>query len=363
MSSATFEVATLSDAITRASAFTPTKGSLLDRCGGIVLSIDPGASTANIRSTDLESSYRQSIRLNDYEGDEPFAWRLSDKIFEPVLRSIPASPGATVAIADSAPGRVSLDAPGFRDTTLLLYRDPDSFPEVAAFDYSDLSEVDGFGPLIDRVAWAASKKNDVMSGVHLTGKHVYATNGTAAARVPLSMKLEEPVTIPFTNALGLLKAYPTLLLGATGIALQVQVDSDTQISLNLLADKYPDVGQFLDSPKFIHHLRIPRLPMLELLNRLSAPFSDRLLRSRLELEGDQMALAVEESEVGRLGGAIELSTQVDEPISMHVTIQDLRLILQHASGSEITFSYVTPLAPIRFTDETDFVAVTMPRKP
>lgn len=363
MASATFEVATLSDAVTRASAFTPSKGSLLDRCGGIVISVDPDTHTADIRATDLESSYRQRIRLLEVEAESPFAWRISDKILEPVLRAVPASPGASVTITDGPTGRISLEAPGFRDTSLLLYRDPDSFPVVDAFDPSSLSDVDGFGALVDRVSWAASRKNDVMSGVHLTGRHVYATNGTAAARVPLDMKLDDPITVPFSSASGLLKAYPTLRMGATQTALQVQVDSDTQIGLNLLADKYPNIEQFLDSPKFDTHIRVPRLPLLELLNRLSAPFSDRLLRAELTVEEGQIVLAVEESEVGRLGGAVELAAAVEKPISMHVTIQDLRLIMQHSSGTDVTFSYIAPLAPIRFADDTEFVAVTMPRKP
>lgn len=360
MASATFEVATLSDAVTKASAFTPTKGSLLDRCGGVVISVDPIINHACLRATDLESTYRQSIRLVDVEGATPFAWRISDKILEPVLRSIPASAGATVTIADGSAGRIALDAPGFTDTTLLLFRDPDAFPAVDAFDAGVLTDVDGFGPLVDRVAWAASKKSDVLSGVHLDGVHIYATNGTTAARVPLPMTLEAPITVPFSNAVGLLKAYPTLRLGATDSALRVQVDSDIQVTMTLLADKYPALQKFIDSD-FAHSTEVPRLPLLELLNRLAAPFSDRLLRAELRLDADELSLTVEEPEVGRLGGCVELPGPA-EAITMQVTIQDLRLILQHASSGEVEFSYTTPLKPIRFKDNTEFTAVTMPRR-
>lgn len=362
MASATFEVATLSDAITKASSFSPSKGSLLDRCGGVVITINPNLMSAEVRSTDLESSYRHALRLLGVEADETSSWRISDKILEPVLRSIPAAPGSTISILDSGPGRIGMDATGFSEgTSLMLFGSADSFPAVDAFDPANLSEVENFGAKLDRVAWAASRRTDILSGIHLDGSFAWAMDGTTAARIDMELSLPGPVTVPFTNALGLLKAYPSLKVGADANALLVQVDSDIQVTLGLMSGDYPDLTQFIDSPRFDKHVNIPRLPLIELANRLTAPFSDRKVRATLSIEGRALSLVVEEPEIGRLGGSVDLPTDAPS-IEMLVTILDIRTILTNATGTEVTFSYIGPLGPIRFMDNAGFAAVTMPRK-
>lgn len=358
--SATFEVATLSDAVTKASSFAPRKGGAVDRSGGILFDIDPDEGTCRVSATDLESAYSQTIRLVDFECVNSFKWRISERILEPILKAIPADPGSTIAIEDDGAGKVKLDAKGFVDTHIWLLSDPDGFPEISQIE-GELSEIEMFGLKLDKVAWAASRKNDIMSGVHLTGSHAVATNGTTAAIVPLEVKLDEAATVPFGSALSLLKAYPVLGIGATSKALRVKTDSDTEITMNLMSGKYPDVLRIVESTSFPHSTKVPRIPLIELINRLSAPFSDRLLRAKLTIESSVLSMVVEEQEVGRLGGFVELEAQADD-IEMLVTLADFKSILSNASGQNVKFSYIDSLKQVKISDDDGFAAITMPRK-
>lgn len=365
MTTATFETATLADAVRKAARFAPTKGAELDKAGGIMIELEEPMETsvATIRSTNLSVFYRQTIRPVRMTLDGTARWRVSSVLLENIVSKLPMTLGATVTIADDGDS-LKIKAGKIR-SQIRLY-DPDAhFPDWSPFDPYGMETVEGFAQRVAQVRWACEQKaGTVLAGVHIDGEHLWATDRTTAVRVPLLCPLDRPVTVPLSDLLDLVRDHPEVALRASEDALELMPDQDTQVRVMLLAGEFPRGGlrDFLNFPVG-EPVMLDKQMVLPAIDRLMVlDAGDRYPVVKVELCDAQMRFRREVPDVGWIDETIELPQEV-QPYSMWINPTALREALQAIAGADVEFAHGDgPLDAYSIKDGRGFTAMTMPRK-
>lgn len=371
MFKAEFETTTLVDAIGKAARFAPTKGTALDKSGGIVLHFD-AMKACRVMATDLDNSFVRWIGLTDLLDcdpdypDVPVRWRVAHLPLVAVMNGLPMeSGGRTILWADDEEW-VHIECEKIR-ARLALYDPMVPYPDKFAGRFEELDSfggVENFASKAAQVAWALDPKSEIRSGVHVTGQHLYGFNGTSLARVPLDCPVSTPVTAAVDSGLPLLRDYPEFGLRATEGELQVALDDDTQVTCRLLAGAYPPVADFFDQP-VEHSIVLERSRVLAALARVTAPFVDKLPRVLVEIRGDTISFTMSSPEQGKIRDEIEHGQNSPES-DLWLTPGDFRNMLEGAGEDRLELFYFagTPsLKPIKVVDRQGYAAITMPRKP
>lgn len=362
MSRATFETASLADAIRKATRFAPIKGAELDRAGGIVLDLEMPMETpvVTVRSTNLSVFYRQTIRPLRMEMDTT-RWRASSVLLEAVLSKLPMQLGSTVDLEDR--GESLHITAGKVRAKLNLYDVDAAYPEWPVFDPSGLELVEGFAQRVSQVRWACdSKAGNLLAGVHIDGSHLWATDRTCAVIVPLACPVDRPVTAPLADLVDLVKDHPEVSLRATEDALEVLVDEDTQVRVLLYAGAYPALGPFLNSPMESVAV-LDKQALLAAIERLMVlDHTDRFPIMNMQIAENLITLRREVPDVGWIDEAIELREMLP-PFDFWVNPITLRNMLQASAKSEIELAHGRgPLDPYSIRDGDGFVTVGLPRR-
>lgn len=362
MSRAVFETATLADAIRKAARFAPTKGAELDKAGGIVIDLSDPVDTplADIRSTDLRVFYRQTIRPIELTITRT-SWRVSSVLLEAVTSRLPMGLGSTVTLYDEQ-NSLHIQA-GKVKAKLNLINDEVPFPEWEPFDPFGLSVVENFAQRVSQVRWATdTKANNVLSGVHIDGQQLIATDGKCAVRVPLECPLAAPVTAPLSELIELIKDHPEVALRATSESLEVMPDQDTQVRVVLLKGEYPNVAIVIDNP-MVEHLTTEKGPLLAAIDRLLAlDSSDRFPVMRMLFDGSSLEMKREVPDIGWINEELELETLVPF-YEMWVNPILLRNMLQNTSHNEVELAWgADSLSPFKVSDGTGYEVVGLPRR-
>lgn len=365
MSTALFETASLIDAVRKAARFAPTKGAELDKAGGILIELSMPVDTpvATIRSTDLSVFFRQTLRPLEMTLDRE-TWRVSSELFEAIISRLPMGMGSTVGLWDDDQGALHIEC-GTVKAKLHLYDEAVDFPQWAAFDPSGMEVSTGFAQRVSQVKWATDKKADnVLSGVHIDGEYLWATDRHCAVRVPLACPVGRPVTVPLAELTELVRDHPEVALRAAEDALEVAPDADTQVRVVLLTGQYPSLAAFMGSA-MANTVPVEKGVLVGAIERLVVlDPSDRFPLMRMFFEGDQLQLKREVQGIGWINEDITLSAPVEEPFELWVTPTMLRNILMHCAGTVIEFSYgEIATAPFSVRDDAGFLAVGLPRRP
>ncbi len=365
MSSATFETATLADAVRKAARFAPGKGAELDKAGGIVIDLEEAVDTpyCTVRSTNLSVFYRQTIRPIRASWDGTTRWRVSSKLLEAVVSKLPMALGATVTMVDDE-GSLKIKAGAVR-AKINLY-DPDSyFPDWPIFDPSGMESVENFAQRVAQVKWACEQKaGNVLAGVHIDGEHLWATDRTTAVRVPLTCPVDRPVTVPLGDLLDLVRDHPEVALRAAEDALEVHPDPDTQVRVLLLTGDYPLAGMKafmafeVGEPIMLDKQQIA--PAIARLMGLDE--ADRSPVIHFALDGTQLRMKREVTDVGWIDETIELGVDA-KPYGMWINPDALTAAIGAIKTADVILSHgAGPLDAYRVEDGHGFVAMTMPRK-
>lgn len=356
MTYATVEVATLADAVLKASRFAPTKGTALDRAAGIVLELASGSLT--VRATNLESTFLQRMPTADHEGIT--TWRVNSNLLSSIVGKLPMNLGGLVTL-EAKPGDIWLHAETEGvSAKMRLFDDELAYPMWDAFDPTLLKPVEEFAARVNQIAWAAQDKGDLLTGVHIDGGHLTATDATSVARVPLVVPVEAPITCQVQGLAWLLKTHPEVHLKAETDHLQIALDQDTQVTLRLFLGAYPDFGPFMNKESFPHAVHLERDKTIDAINRCWAPFEDKFPILHFHLTGTELSLSMEDQEVGQVEQHLPVET--DAPIMLKLTPGPLREMLTGARQQDIVFRHIgDSLKAIMVDDQLDYTAVTMPR--
>lgn len=365
MKKATFEVATLADAVSKANRIAPYKGIPFDRAAGIVLEVDPHSpESVLITSTDLQLTFRQEVNVLEV-GDEPAKWRLPAKLLNSIMATLPVTSGSIIVIAEKEPsdGYVYFKS---GSTKAKLRYITGEFPTIEFADPETLQPVGNFARRMAQVAWAADRNtSSVLGGIHISGTHLFACDKAVMAMVPCVVPLPSPVTAPLSELSALIKNTSEVALAATDTHLVLMPDAFTQMSSVLYAAEYPKVAAVIARNDYTHSLTVSVESIIAALDRMMILVKvERYPVTTIEIGDGVMRLEMEVPEVGKIDDEIEIvGGSPGEPFRVSFTPHNLIDAMKASGRPAVSFDYgPTPLSQMRVRDDNEFVAVIMPRK-
>lgn len=319
MTKVVFETATLADVVRKAERIAPNRGQAFDKAAGIVMMLSGPGLPVVVKATNLEIFSMEWVDYVEVEG-EATVWRIPSMLFAQVMASLPIGTGKTVTLEEvrNAQGGLShvLLTSG-RTKAKFYLMDAAYYPTWEVFDPDDLFPIADLGGRLGLVDWAAAKTGIPLNGVNLTGDFAISTDRYRLAATDLPVpQITEPITIPGGILSQVLKQTGEVRIGTSGNMLLIMPDDTTQIRSVIYAEKYPGVTKILDcKPEtYDHHVTLRKAEVLEVLKR-AAGFagSDRIPVMRVFIGLGELAVYMENAEIGTLGDIIELPGQADHP--------------------------------------------------
>lgn len=363
MTVATFETATLADAVLKASRFAPTKGSALDRSAGIIISIEPGDHpTALVRSTDLLAFFRQTLAPMSARGTAA-TWRAPSRLLASFLAQLPMHMGSTTTLGDrDNDGCLYIKCGGIKGQIRLINASL-PYPEWEPFEIEGMGVIEHLSDRLMQVGWCTEQKgSDVLTGIHIDGEYLSATNRNEAVRVPLVCPVTQPITAPLQSIQALVKDHPEVRV-RVGTRLELATDDDTQVELLLFEGNYPAIAPLLgrDLPE---QIILRRQPVMDAIDRLLVIVQgERYPQMQVEFEPEGLLrLTIDEPDVGRLIEEIEIPPT--KPFNFVCTPGVLRHLLGSARSPEVRFDHSgDPFGQLKISDENGYIASAMARRP
>lgn len=310
MTSVTFEVSTIADAVRRAAKVAPGKsGIAFDKAAGILFEINPGGQVqCMMRATNLDAFHTEAVSVVEAEGD-PVQWRLPSQLMSSVIGSLPPKSGAHITFTQEG-SKVKFSHGRMRGSMNLII---DQFPDWEMQDTSNLSTVSSLGARIDLVEWAAdSSAQPPLCGVYIDGEYLSATDKYKVARTPCKIEgLEKPVVIPAGILGNVLKALGDTQLGVMGTQLVLAPDDYTQVATVIYDVQYPPVGSIF-AYEYESSVEVSKAELLEKLNRAgqyAGAERNPVLRTFWGKGG--LSIMMENSEIGMIGDTIDCPGQLD----------------------------------------------------
>ena len=362
MTTVTFETATIQDVIGKAARIAPSKGSAFDKAAGIVIDVDAQSNEVVVRATNTEVFYMEVVDAVSING-ESVTWRIPSALLDGICSKLPITSGAEVAFVQDGP-QIKIQQKRMRATLRLM--DPSYFPTWDAFDPADLSPVSDFGGRLQQVQWAASKDGTPpLTGINLSGTEARATNNFRVAITPCDVpQLYEPVTIPAATFTPLMKSLGEVRLGRSENQLLVMPDDSTQIRAVIYGDKYPAIERVFQRNE-TNAIMVNRDHLLEMIEQAMVMGQrDRTPLLKLIIGQEELAVFMEDQEVGLLGNVLEIPSQATHARHyIGVSPDNLTSALKASPNAEVTIYYMDGNAkkPIRIDGGSGYEVLIMPR--
>lgn len=360
----TFYVATLADAINRASRIAPNKGVAFDKAHGVLLEIDPDTKHVEVRATNLELFYRE--RINDVvevEGQERTKWRMPSALLNGILQGLPVEAEVTFEQKGSA---IQMKC-GRKRAALRVAADSDMFPAWGEFDPTegDWIKAQGLGQRVQQVAWATDNQNVPFTGIHFDGHHVIATDRYKMAMVPLSVPLESPITVPLTTLAGVLASLPgemMLKVEGDGKQLLLRVGDEIDILTSAYEAAYPDLSRVTDKDDYDKKVHVPRERLHDIINNMVVLVkTERYPRMKVQFADNELTVKMTVPDVGAMEDVIEVEWEYD-PLEVDFTPDYVMKALTGTDASTIEWCFTEPNKISFMKDKADYRAWVMPRK-
>jgi DNA polymerase III sliding clamp (beta) subunit (PCNA family) len=361
----TFENATIRDVIGKAARIAPTKGSAFDKAAGILMVIDGDLNQITVKATDLDVFYMEIADFTEIEGSNT-VWRIPSSIIDGICSKLPISSGKTVSFDDEGGGaQLKITSGRMRANVRII--DPSYYPEWDAFDPKDLDLVADFGARIQMVQWAAARAGDPpLIGIHLDGENVIATDRFRIAMAPCkAAPLYKPVTIPSGIFTPLMKSLGDVRLGISDNMLLVQPDDSIQIKAVIFSADYPNIKAVFRRNEDTS-VTFKKASLLEIIDRAMVMAAhNRLPTLKMFIGQEEIAVMMEDVEIGLLGDVIEVSGQCQhDRMTILFTPDNITGALNNSPNDEVTMHYILgePFKPVRIDGGSGYEALVMPRK-
>lgn len=363
MTKVVFENGTIRDVIGKAAKIAPTKGSAFDKAAGIVIEVDAENQQVVVKSTNIEVFYMEIADTLSIEGNSTI-WRLPSMVIDGITSKLPIASGKSVTMDDSS-GRLLMQSGRMRAHIGLI--DPTYFPSWGPFDADDLEEVSNFGARLQMVQWAAAKDGEPpMTGIHLNGQRVIATDRFKIAMVPCEAPpIYKPITIPANLFTPLMKSLADVAIGISEGELFLMPDETTQIRAVLYAHDYPPVDKVFkrDEPDSI---TFKRTSLLECIERAMVMGQrDRTPLLKCIIGEEEMAVMMTDKEIGLLGDVVEVpGFATHDRSTICFTPINLTGALTNSPNEQVTLHYnhEKPMKPVRLDGGSGYEVLIMPRK-
>lgn len=338
------EAATFMDAVQKACRVAPTKGHAFDRAGGIWIEV--GREHLAILATDLESTYNHQIPAA-IEGDET-NWLVPSFMLSGVVANFPLGTGELVRMEEKDGYLHTYQGRSRSRIRLLSQTAKLEWPThlTKPFSENDLRPVEDLTGRIMQVTWACSDEEAraPLTGVHVDGERLIATDGYVVAIVPCRAPVDEPLTVPLRNLAMLVRdASGVVKLGSEGDRLQLALDQNAQATTTIFNKSYPDMDTFLRRPDdFMATISFDRVATMEgITSLLLLAQNDRYPRLHLTISGDELKLRL--AALGEQGDS-EITFHAtgfegDEPFECELNPNYLRNALATARDTEVKFDF------------------------
>lgn len=381
MTTVTFEVGTLADAVREANAIAPTKGKDLDQMAGFFFEIRPdaeGGGVVFLRCTNRSIYYTKQVEVVKIEGIDQ-DWRVPSIPMNGVLSALPVGAGRHVTLnreviedKNSASGyrytnRIRIECGRTKASVLLI--PTEAYPEWEPFDPTDLPMVHNFGERIEQVGWAvANEGGEPLTGVYMDGTRLIATDRFRVATTGCEADLGEndPITVPM-NLLGpILKQIQDVRIGIFGNFLCIAPNDYTQIKIGTYQENLPDMSRIMNM-EHEETVLLQREPTVAAVQRvLSIGATDRQIALHVTIGNGELALYLEgEGQTETAEDAVYLQGQADhDPVEYKFGPQNFLDSISKAPSSEIMFHYnrSTTHAVVKFETSSGYTVWSMPRR-
>ncbi len=295
----TFDSAVLSEAIGKAVAVSPSKGSAFDKAHGIVIEVMPGEGQVTVRATDLDYFYTEWIDPKDISGEDAM-WRLSSTVFGGMVAKL--KPGRDVTLRQQDQ---TLEVTSNNLRAMFALGDNESYPDWQVFEEDGLVDVLGIGQAFKNVMWAAADSSDTLLGsVHLTGEIACATDRYKVATFPLKLDCvpEGGITLPLSVAKFISSMKGDVRFGWDGNSALIMPDDNTQIKAVAFGSDYP--AAFFERISKVEHTDRIQINADELTNMIDLTSvvneNDRVKRRVTLWIGREQIAAITQGDIDRM---------------------------------------------------------------
>lgn len=362
-----FEVAALAAAIKKASRIAPTKaGKALDSSAGIVFEISPQyPNQVTLKATNLEVFYLEVVPALEVVAAEPVIWRLSSSILASIIGSYPLGSGQTMTM-EQKDTQIHLTQQRSRGRLNMMRAE--GYPQWSAVPPEDLSSVEKFGALIAAVEWAAAKRGEPpLTGVHLNGHAIAATDRYRMAMIPCPVALPAPVTIPAGVLGAVIRPEVDVQVGMVNSTLLLMPDEATQIRTVIYDVQFPNIGNFSQytPPEMIEVNKSGVLDILQRAVIMTQNERDVPTITVIVGKGEFAAMGADQ-EMGLLGDSILLNGNqaAHARVSYKFTPQNLIDGISNAPSDKVVLYYNPDdiTKPWKVDGGSGYIAIGIPRE-
>lgn len=361
---AKFEVAQLADAVKKAASVAPTKGAAFDKAAGLLFEVDE--SGARLKATNIEVSYNQHVPHVDFQGT-PKTWRIPSKSLNAMLQGVVQGEGSNGVIQLIDKEDTWIRAKSGKLIVKLSTLDPSAYPRIPLFDTEGMSPGDTFASRAAQVAWACGETlGHILTGVHVDGEALYASNGYVLATVPCEVATDEPITALLAPLANLLRSATDVKVRAQGFTLHMMLDAETQVTTTLLAEKFPGVQRVMRND-FTHSANFNRQTFGDTVSGMTAIMSnEKSPRLDMWLDGDALTLDIDGGEQGRTRNEVACQTTEGDDRQITVNPKYVTQAVANARGNYVTLEWghendaIFAKSTLRVSDETGYEAHISP---
>jgi DNA polymerase III sliding clamp (beta) subunit (PCNA family) len=359
-----FETAGLAAAAVKAARVAPTKGVAFDKASGIILRVTDDRKV-EVRATNLEIDFLEVVTPTEVEDEDEagWDWRFPSQLLSGFLAGLPQGSGKRVTFTQDEEGPVVIQS---GRTIARINTSPAAhFKQWEAFDPTELQPVTGFSSRVAQVAWATDPEAVPLSGVHIDGQHLYATDRYKMVRVPLEIAhLVKPVTVPLEKLGPILTGIEDVKIGASERQFFIMPDDYTQIAAVLFDAEYPPIDRAMktDHEEMFH---LPRLQARDAITRMLSLVGrgQRYPIIYLTIDHGTLGLEMEVDGVGKMTDEIDID-YAGATLEIKFTPTFLSAALDNAKGDLVNVAFnLNPKAAIYLYDNHGYEVWIQPRNP
>ena len=337
-------------AVGAAAKVSPSKGD----ASGILLDWSAKDDRLVIAATDLASTYRQSIPVQDGRGDpEACGVRclLPARQFAAYVGRLPSAETTVTVEITEAMSRQVIVQQGRSKATFNTIETP-SYPEIPYYPEIEFQNVESLGSMLKSVVFACGRKDGPpLDGVHIDGETISATDKKGGAMVKCDVPVENPITVPLRVLSGLFVREQTIGLASKDDRLILSLDVDTQLTSQIYVAPFPALDKALRRAQenVVGTSDIDKQEMLECLQRINGLMGGTEgPRVELTVKSTEIELRAEVPDLGTVQEFCSHETVVSLPQPLAITFnpKSLMELLNAVPSASVVFGW--PETPVGF---------------
>jgi DNA polymerase III sliding clamp (beta) subunit (PCNA family) len=333
----TFETITIADVIKKAARVAPTKGAAADFASGLLIELTPAYDPqVTVKATDGDITFLEWTTAVEFSSQEDETWRVPAALLATILGSFPNTQTSTVTM-ERREGVLEVRS-GKKRATLFMMQ-ADSFPPFEAWDDSGLQEVENLSARMAQVSWACDNRMAPLTGIHIDGERLYATDRFRLATVPCKVPIDNPITLPTSILAPILQPGGSARVGVFGERFYMMPDESTQITANTFAVGYPNISKAMQR-EYPNSITISAQRIKEMVDAMVVVVkSERFPRLDLTIGNERLHVQVE-GESGFMEDTVDLVAQaIHEDFTVYLGPKNFTDALGNSPNDQLMLAY------------------------